>query len=149
VTELPQHIRELNERLKRNPELTANLGPVHMLSVPGRTSAAMRTTPVSPYEYDGQRLLVAGFGAADWVKNLRVAGWCILTKGTRSERVSVVEMSESDRPPVLKVYLQWVNSNARYAFDVDPDAPVEEFASIAAEHPIFRIVEAIPVEQGT
>lgn len=34
--------------------------PMPALTVPGRKTGALRSTPVSPYEVDGQRYVVAG-----------------------------------------------------------------------------------------
>ena len=50
------------------------IGTMRLLSVPGRKSGELRTTPVSPLTVDGKRYVVAGLEGADWVKNARVAG---------------------------------------------------------------------------
>jgi hypothetical protein len=150
--ELPEAVRQLNETLKRNPHLTEAMGPIHLLSVPGRTSGQLRSTPVSPLDYDGHRWLVAGFVEADWVKNLRLSGWGILTKGKSSERVTVVEVAPEERAPILKAFVQNMGHisgdssgpSGHFAFAVGPDEPLEAFAKIADHHPIFRIVKATP-----
>ena len=46
---------------------------MRLLSVPGRRSGEMRTTPVSPLTMSGLRYVV-GLQDADWVKNARTAG---------------------------------------------------------------------------
>jgi hypothetical protein len=48
----------------------------HLLSVPGRKTGKMRTTPIYVLRYEGERWLVAGYAGSDWVKNVRAAGWC-------------------------------------------------------------------------
>jgi deazaflavin-dependent oxidoreductase (nitroreductase family) len=141
--QLPDEVLQMNERLRSNPQLTEGMGPVHLLSVPGRKSGEMRATPVSPLEYDGQRWLVAGIGSADWVKNLRASGWGILTKGTRTERITVVEVPIQERAPILQAFMQYV-PGGRFAFPVGPEEPLEAFATIAPEHPIFRVTAATP-----
>src|SRR5207244_4644754 len=73
-TRLPDDILALNTRLRADPALTENMGPVHVLTVVGRRSGKAQTTPVSPVTYDGHRWLVAGWADADWVKNLRASG---------------------------------------------------------------------------
>jgi deazaflavin-dependent oxidoreductase (nitroreductase family) len=141
--QLPEEVLQLNEKLKHNPQLTENMGPVHLLSVPGRKSGGLRATPVSPLEYDGERWLVAGFGDADWVKNLRASGWGILTKGTRNERITVVEVPTEERAPILQAFMQYV-PGGRFAFPVGPNEPLRAFAAIAPNHPIFRVTTATP-----
>ena len=141
--ELPERIRQLNETIKRNPQMTEGMGPVHLLSVPGRVSGALRSTPLSPLEYNGQRWLVAGFADADWVKNIRASGWGILTKGKRSEHVTVVEVPSAERGPILQAFIQHM-PGGRFAYPVGPDEPLEAFVALAENHPIFRITKAIP-----
>src|SRR5438132_10122846 len=91
-TRLPDDILALNTRLRADPALTENMGPVHLLTVVGRRSGKAQTTPVSPVTHYGDRWLVAGWADADWVKNLRASGRATLTKGTRVEEVRTVEV---------------------------------------------------------
>ena len=140
---LPEEIRQLNETLKHHPEMTEAMGPVHLLSVPGRSSGELRATPVSPLNYEGQRWLVGGFAGADWVKNIRVAGWGVLTKGRHSERVTVAEVPPAERAPVLRAFVQAMHGG-RFAFPLGPEEPLEAFAAIADEYPVFRVMSATP-----
>src|SRR5215470_16309078 len=79
----------------------------NLLSVPGRKSGIMRTTPVFVLRHEGQRWLVAGFEQADWVKNLRSAGWCVLIHDRRQERVAVIEIKDVEvRTPVLQEFVR-------------------------------------------
>lgn len=67
--------------------LPAGLKPglAHLLSARGRKSGLMRSTPVSPLEYEGRRYLVAGSHDAEWVNNARVASrWAALWASPRS-----------------------------------------------------------------
>src|SRR5947209_18263819 len=91
-TRLPDDIQALNARLKADPGLTANMGPVHILTVTGRRSGKPRATPVSLVVYGGDRWLVAGWADADWVKNLRASGSATLTKGVQVERHPVFQI---------------------------------------------------------
>ena len=78
------------------------IGTMRLLSVPGRKSGQLRTTPVSPLTVRGERYIIAGLEGADWVKNARVAGWGILARGRDRERVNLVELPLQERPPVLR-----------------------------------------------
>jgi len=149
---LPEEVLQLNETLKRQPHLTEHMGPLHLLSVPGRSSGQLRATPVSPLDIDGQRYLVAAFAEADWVKNLRLSGWGILTKGQNSLQVTVAEVSVPERAPILQAFVQQMEHlggdssgpSGHFAFGIGPDEPLEAYTAIADRHPIFRIVEATP-----
>jgi hypothetical protein len=149
---LPEEVLQLNETLKRQPHLTEHMGPLHLLSVPGRSSGQLRATPVSPLDTNGQRYLVAAFTKADWVKNLRLSGWGILTKGQHSLRVTVAEVTVPERAPILQAFIQQMGyldgdfsgPSGHFAFAIGPDEPLSAYTAIADRHPIFRIVEATP-----
>src|SRR5215210_7358411 len=80
------------------------IGTMRLLSVPGRKSGKLRTTPVSPLTVSGERYIIAGLEEADWVKNARVAGWGILARGREQKRVNVVELPLQERAPVLREF---------------------------------------------
>jgi uncharacterized protein (TIGR02391 family) len=46
----------------------------HILTVPGRKTGQLHSTPVDVLELAGHRWLVAGYGPANWVRNARAAG---------------------------------------------------------------------------
>ena len=89
-------------------------------------------------EQDGQRWLVAPYGVGQWVRNLRAAGTATLTRGRRSEVISVTELEAREAAPVLKQYLLKATA-ARPYFDVVKDAPLEAFEGEAPRHPVFQI----------
>jgi deazaflavin-dependent oxidoreductase (nitroreductase family) len=59
----------------------------HILTVPGRKTGRLYSTPVDVLELDGQRWLVAGYGPASWVANARAAGEVTLSRGGRNQRL--------------------------------------------------------------
>jgi deazaflavin-dependent oxidoreductase (nitroreductase family) len=139
-TRLPEDIQALNASLRADPTLTEHMGPVHVLTVVGRRSGRPQATPVSPVVYDDHRWLVAGWADADWVKNLRASGRATLTKGTRVERIRTVEVPPEQGAPALRAFVQ-ERGGGRYAFGLDPDAPLETFVREAGRHPVFRILD--------
>lgn len=141
--ELPEEIRQRNEAIKSNPQMTEGMGPVHLLSVPGRKSGALRSTPISLLEFNGQRWLVAGFAEADWVRNIQVSGWGVLTKGRQPERVTVAEVAPEGRAPILQAFIQRMRGG-RFAYSIGPDEPLAAFAAVAPNYPIFQIIDAQP-----
>lgn len=116
----------------------------HLLSVPGRKTGKMRTTPIYVLRYEGERWLVAGYAGSDWVKNVRAAGWCRFIHDRTEERVGVVE--EEDLAVCARVLREFVRRapGARRGYSISPDAPLEAFVSIVHEHPIFRATTPSP-----
>lgn len=125
--------------------LTANLGPprTYLLSVPGRRSGQLRSTPVTLVEEGGRRWLVAPYGAVGWVHNARAAGWVILNRGGRSERVKIVELGPKESAPVLRTYIKQVPI-VRPFFDVAPASTLEAIETEASRHPVFQILGPAP-----
>ena len=80
------------------------IGTMRLLSVLGRRSGRLRTTPVSPLSLNGSRYIVAGLERADWVKNARAAGWGVLARGREEKRVRLVELPVGERGAVLREF---------------------------------------------
>lgn len=113
----------------------------HVLTVTGRKSGRRYSTPVLLVFLDGERWLVAPYGAVEWVKNARAAGAAELTRARRTERVRVEEVRPDESAPVLREYLRGTPI-VRPFFDAGPDAPLEAFAVEASRHPVFRLTVA-------
>jgi deazaflavin-dependent oxidoreductase (nitroreductase family) len=126
------------------------MGTTSLLTVRGRTSGQPHTVPVILVEQDGQRFLVAPYGVVQWVRNLRAAGTATLTRGRRSEAISVTELEAKEAAPVLKQYLVHVSGGVRSYFDARKDSPLEAFEREALRHPVFQItpVESQPQERS-
>jgi deazaflavin-dependent oxidoreductase (nitroreductase family) len=115
-----------------------NMGTTSLLTVRGRKSGQPHTVPVRLVEQDGQRWLVAPYGVVQWVRNIRAARTASLTRGRRSEVISVTELPAQEAAPVLKQYLLQVRVVRPY-FDVTIDSPHEAFELEAPRHPVFHI----------
>jgi hypothetical protein len=109
------------------------------LDIRGRRSGRLISVPVVVAGLEGERYLVAMLGQnANWVRNLRAAGGrAVLAHGQR-ETVRLEEVDSSIRAPILRRYLQ-VAPGARAHFPVNRRAPLEEFARIAPDYPVFRV----------
>jgi deazaflavin-dependent oxidoreductase (nitroreductase family) len=111
-----------------------------VLEVRGRSSGQPRRTPVNLLWNEGERYLVAPRGETQWVRNLRASGEGRLLVGRRSESFTAVELSDEDKPPVLRSYLKRWKAEVGAFFDgVGPDSPDAELRSAAAKHPVFRL----------
>jgi deazaflavin-dependent oxidoreductase (nitroreductase family) len=115
-----------------------NMGTTSLLTVRGRKSGQPHTVPVTLVEQDGQRWLVAPYGVVQWVRNIRAAGTATLTRGRRSEVISVTELPAGEAAPILKQYLLHV-ATVRPYFDVTRDSSLEAFELEAPRHPVFLI----------
>jgi deazaflavin-dependent oxidoreductase (nitroreductase family) len=121
------------------------IGTMRLLSVPGRKSGRLRTTPVSPMTTDGKRYIIAGFDGADWVKNVRSAGWGILARGRKEERVNLVELPTGERAPVLREFPRNVPHGVQFFRQLyGIDGTPEEFGALASRCPVFRVEVASP-----
>ena len=111
---------------------------MYLLTSLGRKTGQERTTPITLAVVGGDRYVVSPYGLVGWVFNVRAAGLAELTRGDSTEEISLVELDAEAAAPILKHYVQQV-SVVRPFFDVDKEAPVEEFAAEAPRHPVFKI----------
>lgn len=119
------------------------IGTMRLLSVPGRKSGRLRTTPVSPLTTGGKRYIIAGLEEADWVKNVRSAGWAILARGREQERVNLVELPPQERSPILREFPHKVPRGVHYFRQLyGINGTPEEFEALAFRCPVFRVEEA-------
>jgi len=117
--------------------------PMYLLTVRGRKTGQPRTTPIVVIEQDGRRYLVSPYGIVDWVRNLRVAGQAILTRGRRSETVQATELPSDEAALLLKGTL----AGSLPAFLTDPlgvtaESSLEEFKRATLSHPVFLLRSA-------
>jgi hypothetical protein len=126
--------------------LGLRIGTQHILSLPGRMTGRMRSTPVSAVTLDGVRYVVSGEGLA-WVKNARVAGWGELLRARRRERVSLTELPPDERGPILRAFWHQVPAGRSFIarlFGLAPDASADDFEAAAPRCPVFRIGPSRP-----
>ena len=114
-------------------------GPrTHLLTVPGRTSGRLWSTPVSIVRIGSERWLVAPYGDRNWVKNTRAAGWVELRRGRSHERLAVDELDPAEAVPVLREYYRR-GRVTRPFFGVSLESSPEEWLAEAPRHPVFRL----------
>lgn len=115
-------------------------GTIHILTVPGRASGELRTTPVSLLKLDGVEYTVAGLEDSDWVRNVRAAGWGYLAYGKDRRKMRFTELHPDQREPVLRAFPVEIPHGTQFFERVhrikpDPDG----FAGLADRCPVFRI----------
>jgi hypothetical protein len=147
---LPAWLKPANRLVVALQRLGLPLGTIHVLSVPGRSSGKLRTTPVSLMTVDDQRYIIGGMASADWVKNAQAAGWGVLAYGRKSERVALVETPVEERAAILTEFPRRVPHGVPYfqrIYDLPKDRAKlpDAFAKLAPTCPVFRVE---PVETG-
>ena len=118
-----------------------------VLSVRGRRSGVVRSTPLGAIVSGEDRWLVAAYGEVSWVRNVQAAGEASLSRGGRTEAFRGIEASPSEAVPVLREYIQRIRV-ARPYFDAMPDSWDAELEAELPRHAVFRLVALTPAEAG-
>ncbi|HET6952229.1 MAG TPA: nitroreductase/quinone reductase family protein [Acidimicrobiales bacterium] len=122
---------------------------VAMLQVRGRKSGRTVSFPVVIADLEGERYLVSMLGErANWVRNVRADGGRAVLRHGRREAVRLEDVPAEQRPVILRRYLA-LAPGARPHIPIDRDAPLEEFARIAPDIPVFRITPEPATGTGT
>jgi deazaflavin-dependent oxidoreductase (nitroreductase family) len=119
------------------------LGPQALLTVPGRRSGLLRTTPVALNRNGDGWHLISVYGRVDWVRNLEAAGSALITRRLRRFQVTARQLTPHEAAPVLRKSLATANPFIRSLlgryFDADPNAPIEAWHEVALHHPVFLL----------
>ena len=114
-------------------------GHFYVLEVRARKTGKIISLPVDPIDLDGKRYLVCARGNSNWLRNARAAGEVVLARATRRHRYAVRELPASERPPVLKAYLDRFASEVQRFFPVPKGSAVEAFNDLAPRYPVFEL----------
>jgi len=136
----PRYLKPMNKVMMAVQKLGIPTGPAMVLTVPGRKSGRSRSTPMTPFEHDGGLYTVAGYPGSDWAANARAAGAGTLSRGRKSRRVKIVELSTQEAGPVLRSFAVKVPVGVGFAKRsglVDEGTP-DEFAALAGQLSVFR-----------
>ena len=132
--------RAFNALLQLLTKLGVSVYGSRELAVRGRKSGEWRTVPVNLLIHEGARYLVAPRGETEWVRNIRAAGGGELRLGQKREPIQVVELADTEKPPILRVYLQkWWFEVGRFFEGVNRDASLDDLRRIAPGFPVFRL----------
>jgi deazaflavin-dependent oxidoreductase (nitroreductase family) len=113
----------------------------HLLTVRGRTTGKLWSTPVSIVRDGEERWLVAPYGERNWVRNARTAGWVELRQGRRHECLRVEELDAEAAAPVLRAYYRRYRVT-RPLFAASLESPHEAWLAEAPRHPVFRLLRS-------
>ncbi len=136
----PRWLKPMNKFMMAVQRLGIPTGPAWVLTVPGRKSGQPRSTPMTPFEYRGGLYTVAGFPGADWARNARAAGAGTLSRGRKSLRVKIVELSADEARPVLREFPAKVPVGVGFGkrSGLVREGTPDEFGALAGRCPVFR-----------
>jgi deazaflavin-dependent oxidoreductase (nitroreductase family) len=147
---LPSSFRAVNLVMRAMSSIGLPLGPIWVLTVPGRRTGKPRSTPVSPLTVGGAQYVVAGLPGSDWARNVRAAGHAQLSRGRLRKPVTLSEITDSAlKEQVMRAYPREVPRGAPMfvqvgiASSTDPDA----FAAAAGRVAVFEIRPAKPANR--
>lgn len=110
-----------------------------LLQVRGRKTGRILSTPVNVLDFRGKRFLVAPRGRTQWVRNAETAGEVTLKRGGARLKFRLRSIPESERPGILKEYLDRFTPTVQRYFSVRAGSPLEEFISFAGNYPVFEL----------
>ncbi len=142
----PRYLKPMNKLMMAVQKLGIPTGPAMVLTVPGRTSGKPRSTPMTPFQYDGGLYVVAGYPGADWAANARAAATGTLSRGRRSRAVKIVELTAAQARPILRVYPTEVPVGVKFAKSsgMVVDGTPDEFEALAGRIAVFRFDPIAP-----
>jgi deazaflavin-dependent oxidoreductase (nitroreductase family) len=136
----PRYLKPMNKFMMAVQKLGIPTGPAMVLTVPGRRTGKPRSTPMTPFEHDGGLYVVAGYPGADWASNARAAGAGTLSRGRKSRRVKIIELTTAESRPVLRTFAVKVPVGVGFAkrAGLVRDGAPDEFAGLAGQLSVFR-----------
>ncbi|MGC1450402.1 MAG: nitroreductase family deazaflavin-dependent oxidoreductase [Candidatus Sulfotelmatobacter sp.] len=112
----------------------------YLLEVRGRKTGKLYSTPVDLLERNGKRYLVAPRGRTQWVRNAEAAGEVTLKKGSKRLKFRLRPIPDTDKPQILKAYLDSFKREVQRYFSIPAGSPPEAFAAIAESYPAFELL---------
>ena len=112
----------------------------YLLQVRGRKSGKLYSTPIDLLELNGKQYLVAPRGQTQWVRNAEAAGEVTLKKGRVEHRFGLRPLSDSEKPEILKAYLDRFKREVQRYFPVPAGSPLEAFRDLLQSYPAFELI---------
>lgn len=136
----PGWLKPMNRLVVALGRLGVPAGPSQVLTVPGRKTGQPRRTPMTPFRHGDALYTVAGYPGADWAANARAAGIGVLTRGRRSRRVRIVELTAEQSRPVLRSFAEKVPVGVGFAkrSGLVVHGTPDEFEALAGRLAVFR-----------
>src|SRR5216683_3133375 len=112
----------------------------YLLQVRGRKSGNLYSAPIDLLEADGKKFLVCPRGRSQWVRNAEASGRVTLKKGFSRHEYRLRAVSDGEKPPILKGYLDRFKTTVQRYFPLPAGSPAAAFAEFASRYPVFELI---------
>jgi deazaflavin-dependent oxidoreductase (nitroreductase family) len=142
---VPFYVPMLNPLMKSFLHLGVPAGPMTLLTVRGRKTGKLHTTPVGLFKLGDRRYIFDTFGNADWVRNLKVAREAKIGRGLHREHVMATPLSREESSIVLREILApYVSSRIKSSFlkmgySLPKDSTLADYDREAKKHAGFEL----------
>ena len=113
---------------------------IYQLEVRGRKSGKRYRSPVNLMDLGGKKILVAPRGRTQWVRNAEASNEISLKRASYRQSFSLKPILDSEKPPILKEYLDRYASAVKKFFPIPPNSPIDAFRDIAPNYPVFELI---------
>lgn len=112
----------------------------YLLQVRGRKSGKLYSAPIDLLEADGKKFLVCPRGRSQWVRNAEASGRLTLKKGFAQHEYRLRALPDSEKPAVLKGYLDSFKTTVQRYFPLPAGSPAAAFVEFANRYPVFELL---------
>lgn len=139
----PSFVDKINPFVLRMMGIGVPMGPNGLITIRGRKSGELRTTPIAFVEVGGRTWVQSPFGDVNWVRNLRAAGEATITFGKRRSDVRAVELSIGEKVDfyreVLGPYIRRMRGGILLARVLGLSEALDDPQAAAERHPVFEL----------
>jgi len=136
--------RLLNRAIVTLVRLGIGLPHMRVLEVRGRKTGKLYALPVDLLTEQGKLFLVAPRGYTQWVRNAETSGEVTLRRGKSVERYRLRALTDAEKPPILKAYLDRFRREVQRYFPIPAGSPAEQFTSLASRYPAYALIRVPP-----
>ena len=145
---IPRYVLANNAVVRMFTRLGLKMGPVTVITVAGRKSGQPRSTPVTPWQVDGKKYVIAAIGTSDWARNARAAGEGTMTAGRTTTRVRLTEVTDSALKERVVTAFGTENRPGGFFLVQTGVAPARTPQGFAAAVPHVAVFEVSPEPAG-
>ena len=139
----PSFVAKINPLVQRMMGIGVPMGPNGLITIRGRKSGELRTTPVAFVEIGGRTWVQSHFGDVNWVRNLRAAGEATITFDKRRTEVRAIELSIGEKVEfyreVLGPYIRRMRGGTLIARILGLSEALRDPQAAAERHPVFEL----------
>lgn len=145
MADAPAFVRLVNRIAVPLMALGVPAGPNALLTVRGRRTGTLRTTPVAVLDLGGRHWIQSPFGEVNWVRNLRAAREADLRRGRHRGRVEAVALTRTQArdffAEVLPAFLVHFPAPVRTLIPkaLGLDLALKDPAAAAERFPVFEL----------